>query len=586
MKLPQLSFIKKARSFLIHKERVNVMILLLLMLIGVCLETLGIGLVVPALGLFSENNISAKYPSIRPFLQSLGNPDSNTLLIGGILLLFFVYLIKAVFLGLLAWAQNRFTSNFEARFSLRLFSIYLRQPYSFHLQRNSANLIHNVVTEVGVFTNNVVTPTMQLITESLVIVGICIMLMLVEPVGSIIIIAIFSITSWGFIRLTRERMARWGEIRQHHDGLRLQHLQQGLGGAKDVKLLGRDAEFLNQYRIHTNARAGVGQLSGTLQQFPRLWLELLTIGALAVLIVTILAQGGEIRDIIPKIGLFAVSAFRLMPSVNRIIVAAQTLKYCSPVIDILQKELDLPIEEEIEAATTATSFKNRLELKDISYTYPEAAIPAINNISLSIKQGSSVGFIGKSGSGKSTLVDILLGLLKPDSGTISADGADIQQNMRGWQNQIGYVPQSIYLTDDTLRKNIAFGLCDEDIDENAVKKAISAAHLTEFVERLPKGLNTLVGERGVRLSGGQRQRIGIARALYHNPAILVLDEATSALDTATEQGVIEAVNALQGTKTIIMVAHRLSTIEKCDEVYNLLNGEIESHGIPGLILNK
>jgi ABC-type multidrug transport system fused ATPase/permease subunit len=586
MELTPISFIKKARSFLIHKERVNVMILLFLMLIGVCLETLGIGLVVPAFALFSEHDITSKYPAIRPLVHFLGNPDSVTLLIAGILLLFLVYLIKAVFLGLLAWVQNRFTSNLEARFSLRLFTIYLRQPYAFHLQRNSATLIQNVITEIGVFTNNVITPTMQLITESLVIVGICAMLMLVEPTGSIIIIGMFGFSSWLFIRLTKKSMARWGEIRQLHDTLRLQHLQQGLGGAKDVKLLGRDSEFLKQYRIHTNARAGVSQLSGTFQQFPRLWLELLTIGALAALVVTIIAQGESIHDIIPKLGLFAVSAFRLMPSVNRIIVSTQILKYCSPVIDILQKELDLPDEIKIEPVTTVTSFKEKLEFFNISYTYPEAPSPALNNISLSITQGTSVGFIGKSGSGKSTLIDILLGLLKPDAGTITVDGTDIQQNMRGWQNQIGYVPQSIYLTDDTLRKNIAFGLGTEDIDDEAVKKAIAAAHLTEFVENLPDGVDTMVGERGVRLSGGQRQRIGIARALYHNPSILVLDEATSALDTETEQGVIKAVNALHGSKTIIMVAHRLSTIEKCDEVYNLLNGEIESHGAPGLMLNK
>ena len=377
-----------------------------------------------------------------------------------------------------------------------------------------------------------------------------------------------------------------GEIRQHHDGLRLLHLQQALGGSKDVKLLGRDAEFINRYKIHTNARVGAVQLSGTMQQLPRLWLELIAIGAFALLVITILVQGGGIGEIIPKMGLFAVAAFRLIPSINRILAATQTLKYCSPVIDVLQKELELPYDNEIKSVATSESFKNNLELKNISYTYPSSITPTIKNISLTIKQGTSVGLIGKSGSGKSTLIDILLGLLTPNSGVIAADGIDIEQNMRGWQNQIGYVPQSIYLTDDSLRKNIAFGLPAEEIDEEAVRKAISAAQLTEFVDLLPEGLDTIVGERGVRLSGGQRQRIGIARALYHNPTVLVLDEATSALDTATEKGVMEAVNALQGSKTIIIVAHRLSTIEKCDDVYNLLNGTIESHGRAEVILGK
>jgi ATP-binding cassette, subfamily B, bacterial PglK len=586
MKLLPILFINKAKLFLQSKERANILILLFLMLIGVCLETIGIGLVIPTLAIFSENNIAAKYPAILPLLQFFGNPNTHTLLVGGVLLLFFVYLIKAVFLGLLAWGQNRFISNLEARLSLSLFTIYLRQPYSFHLQRNSANLIQNVLTEVGVFTTNVVTPTLQLITESLVIVAICIMVVLIEPLGSIIIISIFSVTALAFSRLTKKRMIHWGEIRQQHDSLRLQHLQQGLGGAKDVKLLGRDAEFLNRYKIHANARAAVVQLNATVQQFPRLLMELLTIATFVLLVITTLAQGGSIGDIIPKMGLFAVAAFRLIPSINRILATTQILKYCSPVINILQKELELPYEEENKPAVATKSLKDILELKNISYTYPTAITPAIKNISLTIKQGTSVGFIGKSGSGKSTLVDILLGLLTPDSGIVASDGIDIQQNMRGWQNQIGYVSQSIYLTDDTLRKNIAFGLPAEDIEEEAVTKAISDAQLTEFLDLLPEGLDTIVGERGVRLSGGQRQRIGIARALYHNPTVLVLDEATSALDTATEKGVMEAVNALQGSKTIIIVAHRLSTIEKCNEVYNLLNGEIESHGSPNLILDK
>ncbi|MBZ4218569.1 MAG: ABC transporter ATP-binding protein/permease [Chlorobium sp.] len=581
-----LSFFKKAQLFLKPKERVNVAILLFLMLIGVCLETLGIGLVIPTLAIFSEHTIADKYPAIRPLLQFLGNPDPNTLLIGGVLLLFIVYLFKAVYLGLLAWAQNRFISNVEARLSLHLFTIYLRQPYAFHLQQNSAILIRNVTTEVGVFTNNVLTPTLQLITESLVIVALCVMLVLIEPVGSIIIISIFGLTSLGFMQLTKKRMTRWGEIRQQHDGMRLLHLQQGLGGAKDVKLLGRDSEFLNTYKVHTNARASVMQLNATVQQLPRLLMELLTIAAFALLVITTLAQGGVIGDIIPKMGLFAVAAFRLIPSINRILAASQALKYCSPVIDILSKELELPMPETNKPETSSKSFNNQLVLQNISYTYPAAPSPALNNISLSIKQGTSVGFIGKSGSGKSTLVDILLGLLTPDSGSIEAECLDIQENIRGWQNQIGYVSQSIYLTDDTLRKNIGFGLPTEEIDEEAIKMAISAAFLTEFVEQLPEGLDTIVGERGVRLSGGQRQRIGIARALYHNPSILVLDEATSALDIATEKEVMEAVNALQGSKTIIIVAHRLSTIEKCDTVYNLANGKIESHGTPSLFIKQ
>jgi len=362
-------------------------------------------------------------------------------------------------------------------------------------------------------------------------------------------------------------------------------LQQGLGGAKDVKLLGRENDFLKQYSIHNRESSKVGRLNNTIQQLPRIWLELLAVCGLVALVLVMLAQGGALETIIPKLGLFAVVTFRLMPSVSRLLNVMQSLKYCLPVIDILGKDLSLFTPENIEKEVKISSFQNALELQHITYTYPEVALPSLKDISLSIKHGESVGFIGTSGAGKSTLVDILLGLLPPDQGVVMVDGKDIRENLRGWQNQIGYVPQSIYLTDDTLLRNIAFGLSTEQIDNESVSKAIRAAHLADFIQSLPEGLNTVVGERGIRLSGGQRQRIGIARALYHDPSVLVLDEATSALDTATEKGVMDAVRELQGSKTIIIVAHRLSTIEHCDRLYRLENGQITSQGTPDKILH-
>jgi ABC-type multidrug transport system fused ATPase/permease subunit len=366
--------------------------------------------------------------------------------------------------------------------------------------------------------------------------------------------------------------------------LRIQHLQQGLGGAKDVKLLGRESDFLNQYSIHNKESARVNQLNNTVQQLPRIWLELLAVCGLVALVLVMLAQGGALETIIPKLGLFAVVTFRLMPSISRLLNVMQSLKYCLPVIDVLQKDLILPAPEEQENKSTQSTFHKSLELQHITYTYPSADLPSLKDISLSIQCGESVGFIGTSGAGKSTLVDILLGLLPPDHGVVSVDGKDIQKNLRFWQNQIGYVPQSIYLTDDTLLRNIAFGLSSEQINQESVLKAIRAAHLDDFIQSLPEGLNTIVGERGVRLSGGQRQRIGIARALYHDPSVLVLDEATSALDTATEVGVMEAVRELHGSKTIIIVAHRLSTIEHCDRLYQLENGQIKTYGTPNDVL--
>jgi ATP-binding cassette, subfamily B, bacterial PglK len=291
-----------------------------------------------------------------------------------------------------------------------------------------------------------------------------------------------------------------------------------------------------------------------------------------------LTLGRAVDTPLPTLGLFAAAAFRLMPSINRILNAGQSLRFGLPVINTLHSELrefevlPAPVRRPLEP------FAETIELADVTYTYPNAIRPALHAVSLMIRRGDCVGFVGTSGAGKSTLVDILLGLLAPSGGSVRIDGEDVQKSMRNWQDQLGYVPQSIYLTDDTLARNVAFGLADAQIDTEAVWRALGAAQLAEFVRSLPDGLQTTVGERGIRLSGGQRQRIGIARALYHDPAVLVLDEATSSLDGATERGVMEAVSALTGSKTIIIVAHRLSTVAHCTKLFRLERGLITDQG--------
>jgi ABC-type multidrug transport system fused ATPase/permease subunit len=569
---------RKIWSLLTPGEHRRAVILLGLMIIGMVLETLGVGLVIPAVMLLTQSDLAHTYPALQPTLQALGNPSQPALIIGGMLALVGVYLIKSLFLAFLAWQQTSFAFGVLMQLSQRLFTVYLRQPYSFHLQRNSAQLIHNITTEVNQFTLGGVAAGMLLLTESLVLLGLCGLLIGVEPLGALIVVSVLSVAIWGSHRLTLTRIARWGELRQRHEGFRIQHLQQGLGGAKDVKLLGREKEFLEQYRAHNSQTAGAGQLQATLRQLPRLWLELLAVSGLAILVTSMMVQERSLEVVLPTLGLFAAAAFRLIPSANRILSAVQSLRYIQSVIDTLHTELNLPTPSIADDCATVTPFRATLELCRITYTYPSATKPAINDISLTIKHGESVGFIGASGAGKSTLVDILLGLLPPNEGEVRVDDKDIQVNLRNWQDQVGYVPQSIFLTDDTLRRNVAFGIPESQIDDDAITRAIQAAQLDEFVANLPDGLRTLVGERGVRLSGGQRQRIGIARALYHDPAVLVLDEATSSLDTTTEGDVIQAVTALQGKKTIIIVAHRLSTVEHCDRLYRLEGGRVVAEG--------
>ena len=556
-----------------NSDRVAFIRIVVMVIVGMFLETISLGIVVPIIGILTQDDYQQKYPFI---VDIFGNLSREELISAVMVAMVLIYVVRSLFLFWSLWIQKGFSASVSGRLSQSLFSIYLRQPYMFHLQRNSSTLMRNAKNATSVVTCGV-DPFLVLLTDGLVAIAMFALLIAVEPVGTLAVLLVFGLSTFMFQRTTRRRIDNWGYQVDYHETKILQHLQEGFGGAKDVKVLGRENEFLSQHEKHLGESIRINRIYNVVLTLPRSFMEIITIVGLCLLVVSMVVRGRELADIVPILGLFAAAAFRVMPSINRLLMATQTLIFNRSIIASVYKDflLDSP-----DPPTTGSGnkFATQLELTDVSFKYPTAATASLQNVSLVVKRGEAVGFVGPSGAGKSTLVDVILGLFAPTSGVVKVDGQDVQQNLRNWQNQIGYVPQAIYLTDDTLRRNVAFGLNDENIDDNLVSNAIRLAQLEEFVATLPEKLETVVGERGVRLSGGQRQRIGIARALYHNPSVLVLDESTSSLDTPTEHGVMQAVQALQGSKTVLIVAHRLSTVEYCDRLYKIENARITEEG--------
>lgn len=550
--------------------------LLVLIVIGTLIEILGIGLVMPTIILLGDGGAADRHPAFEWALQTLGLQPGAQLVVLGMGVLLAVYLVKAAYLAFLARRQAHFVFAVLVQLSHRLFSTYLAQPWLFHTQRNSAQLIRNVINEVNVFAINGLLAVLTLLSESLVAACIGALLLIIEPLATLAFAALLAVASWGFHRLTRATTERAGAARQHHEGLRLQHLQQGLAAVREIKLLGGEDEFAERYRVHLAESANAGRWLATLQLLPRLWLELLAVLCIALVVAILAGRGTSPGSMLPMLGLFAAAALRLMPSVQRLISARHALRYGLPAIDVLHRELALGAPAPARSAAPhppIAPLRTCLEVCSVSFTYPGATTRALADASLVVRRGEWVAVVGPSGAGKSTLVHIVLGLLAPESGHVRVDGGDVHDALQSWHDQIGFVPQSVFLIDDTVTRNVAFGLPADRLDEGALWRVLQAVKLADFVRELPQGLDTLLGERGVRLSGGQIQRIGLARALYRNPGVLVLDEATNSLDSAAERDVLRSARA-HGAHTVLLVAHRASTVEHCDRRYTLEHGRI------------
>ncbi|WP_460192729.1 ABC transporter ATP-binding protein [Thermosynechococcus sp. FA-CM-4201] len=580
LKHPALRSLGKIWRLLDRGDRWQLAGIGVLMVIGSIWEALGVGLVLPFIAIIEKpsrlNDLLFWRHSAIPLTPQ---EEYQWLLILSISFAI-LFICKNLFIAGSNYLQFKFLNEKQRKFSVMLLRSYLFKPYTFHLQNNTAKLIQNANNETTNIFNSYLLPLLIIISESLIVFAVFTVIILSNPFISLVVIAVLAILSYLFFRFFRKKLKEIGTQRVHYAQKVVQSINQGLGGIKEVKVLGREQVFLDVYEENLIEDRKANFFLNFINQLPRSYFETLAVTAIILIIILTLIQRGSMAQVLPLISLFAAAAFRLLPSANRLMVSLNSVIFYSASVDIIYDDILEARSLEIQQAEPVAIklFRDRLELIDLHYTYPNASRPALCGVSLTIKQGEMVGFVGSSGAGKTTIVDLILGLLEPSQGDIRVDGESIYQNLPQWQRQIGYIPQTIYLCDDTLRRNIAFGLPDEAIDETAVWAAVEAAQLSTFVRTLPEGLDTVVGERGVRLSGGQRQRIGIARALYHNPSVLIMDEATAALDNQTEAGVMDAIQALSGEKTIIMIAHRLSTVMECDRLYLMANGQVAAVG--------
>ena len=572
--------IKKIWHLLERDQRCSIIAVFFFMFIGIILEAMSIGLVLPMIAILGQENWLSSFPKIEGFLAGIGLADHKSTITVALSILLTVFMIKNAFLAIAVFFQANFAFSVRERVSIRLLKTYMMQPYAFHLQRNTAHLIRNITSEAGGLPSGVLIPILMILSEILIMFVIGTVLLIATTWSVIGAISLLGVGGAVLFRSVRKRLDYWGERRLYHDGMRIQHIQQGLGGVKDAKILGCENVFLDKFGYHNKLSSKFSRNHMVMQQIPRLWFEMLAILSMVALIFILMFYDWTLQKILPTLGLFSIAAFRLAPSANRILISVQQLRYYRPIADIVLKELkqELPNITSSCAVTRQITSIDNIKIKELIFRYPCTSSDVLQKIDLEILSGQSIGIIGESGSGKSTLIDVALGLLKPTSGMVLVNGTNIMENLREWQNNIGYVSQSIYLTDDTLRNNIAYGVHEKEINNQKLMRAVNAAQLATFINSFSDGLDSMVGERGVRISGGQRQRIGIARALYHDPAVLVLDEATSALDYQTESSVMEAIHALHGKKIIIIVAHRLSTVKHCDKLFKIGNGIIVQEG--------
>ena len=551
-----------------------------LLLIGMCLETLSVGMVIPAVGILLQTDYLSQFSHIDLILSYFGEPKKEQLVMIGPLLLAGTFIFKNIFLFFQILCQGTFVFSAQREVAANLFRIYLSKPFRFHLKTNSSVLIRNLTTEINSFCQYVLMPILNLTSEALVVIALLTLLAVFEPVATLCLGGCLLFIALTFYRFTNSKVALWGELRQVADEEKIKYLQQGFGGIKQI-LLSQNLDYFLQLFQRPNISSGLMTKKEYIFQYlPKQFIEILAISGLVGVCLVMVLQERSGLEVMAMLSLLATAGFRLIPSFSRILRNLQSIRFGWASVDVLNEELGNVENKNFQLSGVNNgnhlSFNCNFTLKNVSFCYDQNKKEILREVNLEVKRGECIGIVGESGAGKSTLSNLLLGLVSTTSGVLEVDGSRIQsENIQSWQQIIGYVPQEIYLLDDTIERNIAFGINDAVIEKSRVGEVVKKAGIQKYISSLDEGLNSKIGERGVRLSGGQRQRIGIARALYQSPKVLILDEATSALDAKTEEGILEELQLMKGNVTMIIIAHRSSTLQFCDRIYKIEDGCLE-----------
>ena len=570
--------LRKILFFLTKKQRKNIYALLVLAVIAVGFEVLGISLFIPIISILIDGNNQSDFLLINNLINKFGENTQINILFYFIAILTFIYFIKCIFLIYFNWCQNKLVNDIMHVQSKKLFEMYLNRDYLFHLTKNSAELLRNIEHVVNSF-QTVILWTTTLVVEIFIMISLLSFLVFYEPIvssiGLIISLTLISIIYYA----SKNRIYTWGQKNLIKGEVYRKHLLQGFNGIKEIKFLKKENVFTSYYDKTLKEYTDINTLTQTTLNAPKLIIEFIVILLFSGLIFLINQLGYDNSKIITILGIFGVVTIRVLPSTNRVLFSLQTIKHYTSSIDVLYQEFKVVklSEKEIKNNNNNLFFKfdKKISFKNIEFTYPNSKITTIKNISFEINKGEMISISGKTGSGKTTIMNNLLGLLEPNQGTIQVDGVNIFENLNAWQNKIGYVPQSIFLLDDSIKNNIAFGIKKENINEDRINDVIKKAQLENFISQQKNGLDTFVGERGARISGGQLQRIAIARALYNNPEIIVFDEATNALDEDTENEVMKILLELKGKKTILLISHSHQNLVHCDKNFELINGTLK-----------